>query len=205
MPRNVGVIPGRRRNELETAFHLAKSKEDIHYMIGRARSNRCGSATARIRYSSSSARYEVPFDIPFSSNNSTSANGVRLIKRFFSARPSNGKLQEARLNRRYRALLKYRRSGLLISVVLARPFPTRKGKPRRLVEPPRSERKRMTVVAFLNEDNSSIHQIRVFRRIVSRGTSIRTAEGSDWLQTGFLVEHLSDLVAAIHRVCKSIS
>ena len=113
---------------------------------------------------------------------------------------SKGQLAKTRPSARFRTLLKFRRTGLLISVVLARHVPTRKGLPRWLVEPPRNERKRTTIVAFLCENNCSIHHMRVFPRIIYPSATIRTMVDDVWMKTGLRLESLPDAVSKILSV-----
>ncbi|MGC2195694.1 MAG: recombinase family protein [Terriglobales bacterium] len=112
----------------------------------------------------------------------------------------SGQLQEVRPNRRFRALLRYRRTGLLISVVLARCYPAKIGRMRWLVEAPKNERRRVTLVALLNEGNTAIVGLRVFRRMNIPGPDIRVREGCKWLQAGIPLERASDLLTAIRQV-----
>lgn len=72
-----------------------------------------------------------------------------------------GQIEQVSRSKRYKPLLRYRRSGLLISVVIARCHPTPSGLSWR-VHAPRSERDRTTVVALLDQNNSAIQSLKVF-------------------------------------------
>lgn len=112
----------------------------------------------------------------------------------------SGQLQEVRSSRRFRVLLRYRRTGLLISVVLARCCPAKTGPTRWFVESPMNERKRVTLLALMGEGNTAIKELRVFRRISIPRTDIRVRAGSNWLQAGIPLERASDLLTVIRRV-----
>lgn len=100
---------------------------------------------------------------------------------------------------RHRAVLKCRRTGLLIAVLIARCCPTKRGVMRWFVIPAENERSRVTLLALLNEQNTSIEQLRVFpnMRIQRHGRQVR--EGSEWLQSGIRLENLSDLLEVLRR------
>jgi DNA invertase Pin-like site-specific DNA recombinase len=114
----------------------------------------------------------------------------------------SGQLQEVRSNRRFRALLRYRRTGLLISVVLARCSPAKTGPMRWFVEAPKNERKRVTLLALMNESNTAISELRIFRRMSIPGPDIRVREGSHWLREGIVLERVSDLLTVIRQAHK---
>ncbi len=111
-----------------------------------------------------------------------------------------GRVQEVRPSGRFRALLRYRRTGLLISVVLARCCPANRGPMRWFVQAPKNEQRRLTIVALLNEDNTAISGLLVFRRLTIPGTDIRVREGSRWLQAGVPLERVSDLLNVVRQV-----
>jgi DNA invertase Pin-like site-specific DNA recombinase len=74
-----------------------------------------------------------------------------LIKRIVESFPEE--INEVRKNGRFRSLLRYRKTGLLISVIVAKYCPTKLGNSW-MVPAPMSERKRPTVLALLNENNT---------------------------------------------------
>jgi hypothetical protein len=113
---------------------------------------------------------------------------------------SSGEFREFRRNRVFRALLKRRRTGLLVSVVLARCYPTVKNGWRWIIEPPKNERKRITVLALLNETNSSIRKVRVFRRMPTRKITMYVGEDSKWLNSGVPLHQMADLLTVVVRV-----
>lgn len=119
---------------------------------------------------------------------------VELIKQ------SGGELQEFRSSRVYRALLKRRHTGLLVSVVLVRCYSGCGRSLRWIVQPPMSERKRVSVLAFLDASNSRILQIRVFPRISNRKNAMHVAENSRWLNLGLLLQPTTDILSVIDEV-----
>ncbi len=121
-----------------------------------------------------------------------------LIKNFVEGFPDQ--IQEARVSKRFRAMLRYCRTGLLISVVIARHCPTGRGKSRWLVETPKSERKRMTVLALLGEQNTSIESLRVFSKMDFKRLSIHVRADSEWLRSGEPLEAISEFLEVVHRI-----
>lgn len=107
-------------------------------------------------------------------------------------------LETFRRGPRFRAVLKCRRTGLLVSVLLATCSPTKTGKSRWLVHQPHSERKRFTLIAFLNEGNTSIERLLVFPNIPFRKT--RVPEDSEWLQSGVPLTRTCDLLGIIREL-----
>jgi DNA invertase Pin-like site-specific DNA recombinase len=99
---------------------------------------------------------------------------------------------------RFRALLKYRRTGLLMSVLLATCYPTKFGRPRWFFRPPRSERKRPTIVGLLNESNTTIDRLLVFQNIPFSKTKV--PEDSEWLRSGVPLKRTCDLLEIIREL-----
>lgn len=97
---------------------------------------------------------------------------------------------------RFRALLKYRKTGLLVSVLLATCSPTKAGNRRWLVHPPRYERNRPTVVAFLNQSNTVIERTLIFDRIPF--TKTKVLEDSEWVRSGIPLKKATDFLNIIH-------
>jgi hypothetical protein len=121
-----------------------------------------------------------------------------LIKEILAQFPDE--LLEVRQNYRFRALLKYRKTGLLISIMLARYVHTSAGKPRWLIRFIKNERKRVTILALLNENNTSIKELRVFRKIRMRTGSTQVEANNQWLQSGLPLKQLSELMQIVHPV-----
>jgi DNA invertase Pin-like site-specific DNA recombinase len=124
-----------------------------------------------------------------------------LIKRLMDTFP--GQLQEFRSSGRFRVLLRYRRTGLLMSIVVARCYPAMSGPTRWFVEPPKNERKRLTLLGLMNEGNTAITEIRVFPKMSVRGPRIQVRKGSNWMQAGIELEQVSDLLTVLRRVRSS--
>jgi DNA invertase Pin-like site-specific DNA recombinase len=120
-----------------------------------------------------------------------------LIKNIVDTFPD--KIEEVRKNRRFRSLLRCRKTGLLISVMVAKCCPTKIGNSW-LVPAPMSERKRPTILALLNESSTSIGSLTVLPRLDSKYLHVRVRGNSHLLRSGEPLAELSDLLAAIKRV-----
>jgi len=83
---------------------------------------------------------------------------------------------------------------------VARCYPTVRRGYRWIVAPPIKERGRVTVLALLNETNSSVRQIRVFRRMPMRRRAIHVGENNQWLNTGSPLQQMASLVTVTHEV-----
>lgn len=119
-----------------------------------------------------------------------------LINSLLQSFPSH--LEEVRENRR-RALLRYRQTGLLIAVVLAQHQRDAVESYWRL-EAPKSEKKRTAVVAFLDEHNSGIQCLRVFRRLGYSRLTIRGGRNDGWLNSGQPLEQVSEFMSVLDHV-----
>jgi len=119
-----------------------------------------------------------------------------LIESILKAFPDQ--LEIFRRSARCRALLKYRSTGLLVSVLIASCNPTKAGTLRWLVHPPRYERKRLTLIAFLNQSNTVIERTLVFQNIPFMKTKV--LENSEWLRSGIPLEQVSDLLEIIRML-----
>ncbi|MGO9088820.1 MAG: recombinase family protein [Candidatus Sulfotelmatobacter sp.] len=107
-------------------------------------------------------------------------------------------LEIFRRGARFRALLKLRKTGLLVPVLLAPCYPTKCGKLRWLVHPPRYERRRLTVIVFLDEGNTFIERSCVFRNIPFRRTKVHA--DSEWLRSGVPLKQTCDLLGVIREI-----
>ena len=122
-----------------------------------------------------------------------------------------GQIEEVRATKRFRPLLRVRKTGLLISVVVARFQPTtRTGQPRWLIEPSRYERKRTTILGLMDDRNAAITSIRVFRKMnYGNATNLKFALDHPWWQTGQLLHKPADLLKILeyilHSTPKSVS
>ena len=121
-----------------------------------------------------------------------------LLKSFEHCFP--GQINIVQPSRRRRALLKYRRTGLLISLVIARKFTAQSGKRRWMIEAPQTERKRMTILALMDEQNAMVQSMRVFRKMNYPKKSIEVDSDNRWLQTGMALGRVSDLLQVIRRI-----
>jgi DNA invertase Pin-like site-specific DNA recombinase len=109
------------------------------------------------------------------------------------------KIDEVRRNRRYRPLLRYRKTGLLISVMVAKCCPTKMGDSW-LVPAPLSERKRPILLALLNKNNTSIGSLTVLPRFDSKCLHVRVREKSELLKSGEPLEEFSRFLAVVQRI-----
>ena len=107
-------------------------------------------------------------------------------------------LQAFRRGPRFRALLRYQKTGLLISVLIASCHPTKTGTPRWLVHPQRKERNRLTLIAFLNQNNTEIERALAFHSIPFRKTKV--LENSVWLGSGIPIKRASDFLEIISQL-----
>jgi hypothetical protein len=93
-------------------------------------------------------------------------------------------------------MLRCRKTGLLISVVLARCCHTEIGVSW-LIESPKCERQHTTVLALLNKRNNAIESLRVLPSLIHSAQHIRVRPESDWLKSGVLLEKTTDLLEAV--------
>jgi DNA invertase Pin-like site-specific DNA recombinase len=121
------------------------------------------------------------------------------LQSFIDGFPSQ--LEEVRATRRFRALLKYRKTGLLISIIVARYHPTQTGKPRWFIEPPKNERRRVTILGLMDMDNASITSMRVFPTMnYPNATNLKFAQSDEWWQKGERLETVSELLDVLALV-----
>ena len=120
-----------------------------------------------------------------------------LIKRLLDTFP--GKIEEMRRSRRFRALLRYRKTGLLIAVVLAQHGKDTFGDYWR-IDAPRSEEKRTALVAFLNEQNTEIQSLRVFRKFRFARLTVRDGRNNEWLLSGRLLPDVGQFVNVLEMI-----
>jgi DNA invertase Pin-like site-specific DNA recombinase len=120
-----------------------------------------------------------------------------LITSLIDAFPNQ--IQEVRRNKRFRPLLRYRGTGLLISVVFARCCTGSLGRSW-IIEIPTFERRRTTLLALLDFSSNAIESLRVFSGIPTKDRHMRVREGDDWLRSGVPLERISDLLDAVRAV-----
>jgi DNA invertase Pin-like site-specific DNA recombinase len=110
-----------------------------------------------------------------------------------------GPLQAVRKNRRYRPVVRYRRTGLLISVVFAR-HGARGTVPSWIIETPRAKRNRITLLALLDVRGGTIEALRVLPKLPSIHRHMRVKENDDWFRAGLPVQDISDLLEIVKSV-----
>jgi hypothetical protein len=103
---------------------------------------------------------------------------------------------------RFRALLRYHRTGLLISVLLARYRVTSKGEARWMVVPHEKEHQRITVLVLLDEANSGIKQMWLLPRVGPHRFALR--ENGKVLSKAVAFNNPSELLGAIRKFRKLI-
>ena len=111
---------------------------------------------------------------------------------------SEGQLETVRPSLKFRALLRCRRTGLLISVLLARHRATRRGEARWIVVPHKKERHRMTVLVLLDESNSAVSQMWVFPNVSMRRFTLRP-NGKEF-QGGIALNNPAHLIDTVRQV-----
>jgi hypothetical protein len=112
------------------------------------------------------------------------------------------RLSVVRRNRRVRMRLRVRSTGLLVSVVIGRWHPTRRGGVRWTICIPESERKYLAVVALLDQDNESVRELRVMPHTRYSTRQLQVRGGSDWFSEGEQVGSFDELLNVISRVQK---
>lgn len=112
-----------------------------------------------------------------------------------------GQIEEVRASKRFRPMLRVRKTGLLMSVVVARFQPTtRTRQPRWFIEPSRYERKRTTILGLMNDCNAAITSIRVFLKMdYGNATNLKFGLDHPWWQTGEPLDQISDLLAVLRN------
>jgi DNA invertase Pin-like site-specific DNA recombinase len=111
-------------------------------------------------------------------------------------------IEQVQASKRFRPVLRVRKTGQLISVVVARFNPTtRTRQPRWLIEPSRYERKRATILGLMDDRNASITSIRVFRKMdYGNATNLKFALDHRWWQTGEPLDQISNLLAVLRNI-----
>ncbi|HKW16418.1 MAG TPA: recombinase family protein [Terriglobales bacterium] len=107
--------------------------------------------------------------------------------------------QQVRTNRRFRPMLRYCKTGLLISLTFARRC-TRCSGASWIIETPRAQRNRTTLLVLVDIHGSTIESVWVFPRLPVAYRHMRVREGDMFIRTGVHVPYLSGLVEAIETV-----
>jgi hypothetical protein len=90
-------------------------------------------------------------------------------------------------------------TGLLIAVVLAQYGKDAVGQYWRM-ETPRTEEKRTAIVVFLNEENSGIQFLKVFRQLRFARLTIRDGRNDEWLRSGRLLTEVGEFMRVLQMV-----
>lgn len=118
------------------------------------------------------------------------------LKNVLGAFPNQ--FQEVRKNHRFRPLLKYRRTGLLISLVFARYVPETLN-PEWIIETPEARTGHAALLVSLDSEGT-VKSLWVFRRIPAIHRNMRVRQGDDFLRAGIIVEHIAGLMDAISGI-----
>ena len=119
-----------------------------------------------------------------------------LIKNIVGSFPNQ--LQVFRRGPRCRELLKYCKTGLLISILVVASRENKSGTQCWSARCPKCERKRVTILALLNEDNTSINRLLVFRKAPFKHAIVQ--ENSEALRSGIPLGQISDLLNIVHQL-----
>jgi DNA invertase Pin-like site-specific DNA recombinase len=109
-------------------------------------------------------------------------------------------LQEERKTNRHRTLLRYRKTGRLIAVVLAYQVLDSRGDISWRIDVPETLRKRTIVVGFLDSANEAIQSQIVFDRLRRSKFTIRPNRDEEWLRSGYALHHVSDFLNALEWI-----
>ena len=116
-----------------------------------------------------------------------------------------GQIHEVRGSKRFRPLLRVRKTGLLISLVVARfQLTVRTRQPRWFIEPSRYERKRVSILGLMDERNASVTSMRVFRKMdYPNATNLKFRLDNDWWLAGKPLEKTADLLEVLDSILHS--
>jgi hypothetical protein len=121
-----------------------------------------------------------------------------LVERILNQRQNQ--FQLVRRNKRYRMVLRYRRTGLLVAVTLATRQHSSQAGDYWHLERPKGERNRATILALMNEGNTVISKLLLLPRLNFPARSLRLREGSEWLNGGLPIDDLSFLPNMLERI-----
>ena len=124
-----------------------------------------------------------------------------LVKSLLALLP--GELEELRVSRRFRSRLREVKSGLLISIMIARCCPTVTGELRWLLDYGgiyEQERNRVTILALLDEKNVAVRELRVFPKVDFSGRRIYLRQHNKLLQSGMRLEQIADFCEVVRRI-----
>ena len=107
--------------------------------------------------------------------------------------------REVRKNNRFRPLLKYRKTGLLISLIFARNS-TNHCEKSWIIDTPKEKREHTTLLVLLDVHGGGVESLWLFRTVPTDYRHMRVRVGDDFLQTGTRLDSMSHLVEAIRTV-----
>ena len=118
------------------------------------------------------------------------------LKNVLDAFPNQ--FQEVRKNHRFRPLLKYRRTGLLISLVFARYTPNTLER-EWIIETPDTRTGHAALLVSLDSEGK-VQSLWLFRKISAIHRHMRIRVGSDFLRAGIHVGHIAELLDTIRGI-----
>ena len=122
-----------------------------------------------------------------------------LLAQFTRTFPEELEIARCGPRRTFKAIIRHRKTGLLISLVVARCHPTQRGIPRwKIQHYSLIERKMVTILARLDLTNTTVTSIKVLPPL--SGKEIWVREDSPFLNRGVPVYRLTELVSAIETV-----
>ena len=104
-------------------------------------------------------------------------------------------LEIARTNRRFRGLIRCRRTGRLVSLVIGRH--PRGDRTSWLAECPKPERKRAVLLALLDQQNDSVEALFLVKKLPLSDRHIRIRDNSDFLLSGKRIGSISEFLDAL--------
>jgi DNA invertase Pin-like site-specific DNA recombinase len=116
-----------------------------------------------------------------------------LVKKLMDAFPAQ--IEQVNRSKRFKPLLRYRRTGLLVSVLIARCYPTKIGLSWR-IQAPKAERKRTAIVALLNENNSAVQSLRVFPNV----PRMKVRADNATLKGSIPLDNMADLLLLLRHI-----
>lgn len=123
-----------------------------------------------------------------------------LIKTLIDCFPDE--LEEIRANRHFRPMLRHRKTGRMISLVLARCCQTASGASWPVLSPV-CERGWVTVLGLLDRTNTSIEMLKVFPGLPDKTAQFRIRPNNDWLNSGKSVNRVCDFLDVVEPILAS--
>jgi hypothetical protein len=91
-------------------------------------------------------------------------------------------------------LLRYRKTGLLIAIVVANHDRDTVSSPCWCIEASKTEQKRTAIIAFLDQPNKTIESLRVFKKLCFSRFTIHPGRADEWLHSGHPLNNIPDFL-----------